>query len=217
MIKNTSTQLKLTEQEVLSLAVQSVRMTGGLDYFWNRLRTLHVVSPGYVTIKELIVSHNDEIFRKGRGVTLADTDKTPYDSDTWMSREVEGDELAGFQDKVIDSTPLKKEIPNYGVIIQGKNDHPVRVFLLEFQYVVRDTFTIQPLFKVVAEFGLRRLGQTRGARRGLAPRQLFIVGRDRHTYEPFALAIPNGLVKQSIETCLRWTMNVHKGDEIVEV
>jgi hypothetical protein len=215
MMKNISTQLKLTEQEVLSLAVQSVRMTGGLEYFWNRLRTLHVISPGYVTIKELVVSHSDEIFRKGRGTTLADTDKTPYDSDTWMSREVEGDELAGF--RAIDNIPLKTEIPNYGAIIQGKNDHPVRVFLLEYQYVVRDTFTIQPLFKVVAEFGLRRQGQTRGGLRGLAPRQLFIVGRDRHTYEPFALAIPNGLVKQTIDTCLRWTMNVHKGDEIVEV
>jgi hypothetical protein len=53
--------------------------------------------------------------------------------------------------------------------------------------------------------------------RGQAPRQLFIIGRDRHIKEPFALAVPNGMIKQSIDVCLRWTMDVHKGDKVEEV
>ena len=206
MMKNISTIL--TEEQVLTLAIESVRMTDGLQYFWNRLQTLHVVSPGYVAIKELVVSKNDYIFRKGRGITSANSVPLDYETGCFGSREVDGDELAGFQSRVIDIQPLIDEIPTYGCIIQGKNDHPTKVYLLEHLLAVRDTFTIQPLFKVVAEFR---------ARRGQAPRQLFIVGRDRYTRDPFALAVPNGLIKQSIETCLRWTMDVHKGDEIVEV
>jgi hypothetical protein len=152
---------------------------------------------------------------------MASTDTNPYDTDNPYTGEAEGDEIAGFQFHTIDIKPLRDEIPNYGIIIQGKGAHPVRVYLIEYQYIIRDTFTVQPVFKVVAEYKFVRITQTGriipAVMRGQAPRQLFIIGRDRHIKEPFALAVPNGMIKQSIDVCLRWTMDVHKGDKVEEV
>lgn len=209
---------KLNKDEVISLAINSVKMTGGLDYFWNSLRTKRV--SGYAEIRQIIADNNDLIFRRARGITMSSTDTNPYDTDNPYTKEIEGDEMAGFQYHAIDIQPLSDEIPNYGRVIQGKGDHPVRVTLIEYQYIIRDTFTVQPVFKVVAEY--QRIRVMRDQRRipvthGRAPRQLFIIGRDRHTKEPFALAVPNGMIKQSIDTCLRWTMDVHKGDTVEEV
>jgi hypothetical protein len=217
-MKNKSYNTRLTIPEVLSLAISSVKMTGGLDYFWNEIRTMRVNS--FSEIRQIIADHNDLIFRRGRGITMANTDTNPYDTDNPYTDEIEGDEIAGFQYHAIDIKPLRDEIPNYGMIIQGKGHHPVRVHLIEYQYILRDTFVVQPVFKVVAEYQrvLIKPDQSRiPMTRGHAPRQLFIIGRDRHTKDPFALAVPNGLIKRSIDTCLRWTMDVHKGDIVEEV
>ena len=85
---------------------------------------------------------------------------------------------------------------------------PRSVQLVEAVYAVRDGFILQPLFKVVAIY--------RGNRRILG-KQLFILGRDRYTGEPFGLGVPNGFVRFPIDVALRWTMDVHKGDEVKEV
>lgn len=107
---------------------------------------------------------------------------------------IKEDYFSNLKSKAVDITPLTREIPNYQEVIQPR---PVRVYLLE-------RLVFWPLFKVVAEFGSR-------------VKQLYLVGRDRHTGQPFALGIPNGFVTMPIEACLRWTLNAHKGDEVIEV
>lgn len=117
-----------------------------------------------------------------------------YESVGFGSRCVEGDYFSNLRSKAIDIAPLRDEIPNYREIIQPK---PVRVYLL-------DRLLFWPLFKVVGDF------------RGGA-KQLYLVGRDRHTSQPFALGVPNGFIDMPMEACLRWTLNAHKGDKVIEV
>jgi len=197
----------LTEKEIISLAIQSVELTDGLDCFWKRFYDLRKSYPTLVEVKDILARHNDIIFRRGRHITDANSLEADFIDYCHFSGEKEGVAIAGFQFKTIDIKPLADEIPNYGKLIQGKNDHPVHVSLIEHQQLVREGGVIQPVFKVVAEFRSARWNE----------RQLYIVGRDRHTKDPFALAVPNGFINQSIDVCLRWTMDVHKGDEVIEV
>jgi len=138
------------------------------------------------------------------GISLRDKQYEPpnYETKSWGSGRVEGSPLGGFRVKSVDGANFLKEIPNYKDIMVPK---PNRVFVLEEAYRVTDTVNFQPLFKVVGTYG-----------RGMLD-QLFIVGRDRHTREPFALGIPNGFVNMPIEACLRWTLDAHKGDELIEI
>jgi hypothetical protein len=205
--KKNSRITKLTEEEVISLAVKSIELTDGLDFFWKRFYNLYKSYPTLVETKEILAKHNDIIFRRGHHITQANSLEPDFTDYCHFSGEKEGTEIAGFQFKTIDIKSLSDEIPNYGKLIQGKNQHPVRVSLIEHQNLVREGGVIQPLFKVVAEFNARHSTN----------RQLYIVGRDRHTKDPFALAVPNGFINHSIDACLRWTMDVHKGDEIIEV
>ncbi len=210
----------LTEQQILSLAVESVRKSGGLELFWDQFRRLRPISPTFIEAKELLVQHNNYIFRHGRGVDVSKALKVDYKMGGFASREIEGSDLDGFMSKIQSLQPLITEIPNYLAIIKPT---PTSVYLLEYQYVVRDLVNIQPLFKCVCEFGARRPATLVKRGRKTVTRylplagQLYIIGRDRHTRDPFALGIPNGFVDQSIETCLRWTMDLHKGDEVSEV
>lgn len=140
------------------------------------------------------------------GIGFRDKQYKPpgYDSLSIGSRRIEGNSLSGFRAKSIDISPLLKEIPNYKDIIRPKPD---RVFLLEEAHGVTGELNLQPLFKVVGVYGRFR---------GEAS-QLFIIGRDRHTRQPFALGIPNGFADMPVEVCLRWTLDAHKGDKITEI
>lgn len=199
MIKN------ITEQKVLQMCVDSVRRTGGLDYFYGEIIRRHLSSVVLSEVKTFIAEHSSEIFRRGRDVDLKERiSGSNYESVSFGSRSVEADVLAGFREKVISKQPLVIEIPNYVEVIKGRGAIPSHVYLIEYKYFVYDLVTIQPLFKVVASF-------SGGAN------QLFIVGRDRYTRDPFALGIPNGFISQSIQVCLRWTMNLHVGDDVSEV
>jgi len=209
MIKSRDVQkVTLTRQQVLSEAAESVRVTEGLDYFWNSLKRRHVVSPTLVEVKELIVENNGLIFRNGRGVESYEASNTTYQSARgFLSRGFDVDVLDGVETRAVDVLPLDVEIPNYLMVIKGRGLVPRCIYLLEHVLAVHDVTVLQPLFKVVAEYRVR----------GRRVRQLFVVGRDRHTGEPFALGVPNGFVNQSIDVCLRWTMNLHVGDVVSEV
>lgn len=138
------------------------------------------------------------------GISLRDKQYEPpnYETKSWGSGRIEGLHLDNFRVKSIDGANFLKEIPNYKDVIVPR---PNKVFVLEETYRVTDTINLQPLFKVVATYSRGRLDQ------------LFIVGRDRHTKDPFALGIPNGFVRMPIEACLRWTLDAHKGDELIEI
>jgi hypothetical protein len=206
--KKNSRITKLTEEEVIALAVKSIELTDGLDFFWKRFYNLWKSYPTLAETREILAKHNDIIFRRGRHITAANSLEADFTEYCHFSGEKEGSAIGGFQFSIIDIKSLSDEIPNYGKLIQGKRrDHPVSVSLIEYQQLVRDGGVIQPVFKVVAEFKALRFNE----------RQLFIVGRDRHTHDPFALAVPNGFINQSIDVCLRWTMDVHKGDEVIEI
>lgn len=140
------------------------------------------------------------------GIGFRDKQYKPpgYDSVSIGSGCIEGGFLSGFRIKSIDISPLLREIPNYKDIIRPKPD---RVFLLEEAHRVAGNLNLQPLFKVVGVYG----------RPGGEASQLFIIGRDRHTGQPFALGIPNGFVGMPVEVCLRWTLDAHKGDKITEI
>jgi len=203
--KKNSRITKLTGDEVISLAIKSIEMTDGLDLFWKRFNNLRSSYPTLVETKEILAKHNDIIFRRGRHITQANSLEADFTDYCHFSGEKEGISAAGY--KAIDIKPLSDEIPNYGKLIQGKNNHPTHVALIEYQYITREVGVVQPVFKVIAEYPIGH---------GV-DRQLYIVGRDRHTKDPFALAVPNGFINQSIDACLRWTMDVHKGDEIIEI
>lgn len=138
------------------------------------------------------------------GISPRDKQYEPpnYETTSWGSGRIEGSHLDGLRTKSIDGANFLKTIPNYKDIIVPK---PSRVIVLEEAYRVTDTFNLQPLFKVVGVYSGGMLDQ------------LFIVGRDKHTGDPFALGIPNGFVNMPIEACLRWTLDAHKGDELTEV
>jgi hypothetical protein len=206
----------LTKNDVLFMAATSIRITGGLDYFWNIFRRAAPASPSIAEARQILADNNDLIFRRARKVTSENSLALGYETACWGSRSVEGNQLYNWRSKVISKQPLIAEIPEcLSIIGRASNGNIIKqIYLL--QHIVRDFGTAgsQPVFKVLVEY-LGRRGNNINA--NLARMQLFIVGRDRHTHEPFALGVPNGFIDQSIDTCLRWTMNLHKGDTVNEV
>lgn len=193
------TKYKPSTQFLLTLAVDSIKKTGGLALFW---KYLHVnrsrLDITQMEAKGFIADYSSKIFRMASSADLSYRPPT-YEAKTFGSGEWTLDYLAGV--KHIGLASLVREIPNYLEVIK-----PLcrRVKVVEAVYIQREEGVVQPLFKVVAEFD-------RDAR------QLYIVGLDRHTKEPFALGVPNGFIQHPIDAALRWTMNVHKGDEVLEI
>lgn len=193
------------KEQLLALAVDSVKRAGNLSLFWNTISTGWRHNPEMARPSEaklFIVEHINEVFRLAYGGETKSV--KGLDIEHPFRGSIEGDPLDGVRLKSIDMKPLRYEIPEYEELLSSTGIIPRKIYLLEYKYVVHSIAVIQPLFKVVAEYGQRAL-------------QLFILGRDRYTYQPFALGIPNGFVNQSLETCLRWTMNLHKGDVVEEI
>lgn len=214
----------LTNKQVMSMCIDSVRRSNSLDYFYGELIRRRIASSELSEIKEFIANYSSEIFRRGRNINLNEKlSGSNYEAVGFGSREVEGDELVNFLGKAIDIKPLVTEIPDYFQLITGRGLQPSRIYLIEYKYLVHGLTVIQPVFKVIARYplnGRSRIVETKKgfqAIHAIAPKQLFIVGRDRYTRDPFALGIPNGFINHPIEACLRWTMNVHVGDEVTEI
>jgi hypothetical protein len=198
------------------MAATSIRITGGLDYFWNLFRRAVPASPSFAEARQIIADNNELIFRRGNKITSSNSLALGYETACWGSGAIEGNPLYNWRAKVINKQPLIAEIPNcISLIRRASNDTAIKqIYLLV--HTIRDFGTAgrQHVFKVLVEY-LGRDGNNIGT--NMTRMQLFIVGRDRHTQEPFALGVPNGFIDQSIDTCLRWTMNLHKGDTVNEV
>ena len=189
--------------ELLQVAIDSVKQYGSFALFYKylhdaRRRGRLSISP--IEAREFEAKYSNYVYRRACGAIL--DGGHGYESVSFASGEIKGDYLDGFRSKVISLQCLISEIPDYKAVIQPR---PYKVYVLEHTYRVVGIVNLQPLFKVVCTF-----------RRGIAA-QLYIVGRDMHTREPFALGVPNGFVSIPIEACLRWTMDAHKGDVVVEI
>lgn len=196
-----------TKEDLFKLAVKSVRRCGGLSVFWgqvSRAKQNRTITMSLAEVKQFETTEANRIYRIARG-KAAVSNRGVYEAVTWASGEIAINPLAGVDRLRTDNTPLANELPNYMSLIQPRPD---KVVLLETTIAVHDLVTLQPLFKVVAVY--RR-------RHGSANCQLMILGRDRHTKEPFALGVPNSFVGFPIDTALRWTMDIHKGDLVKEV
>lgn len=201
-------KVRITKNQLIGTAIDSVRKRGNLSMFREYVDACNrsgLLDMGPDELDHFLDQHGSLIF--GKGQTLHDEDnKLPsstveaYGRDYWRDGHVlDGPEIEGIMKKRIDPTPLRVKIPNYMDIIQPR---PAEVYLI-------DDLKFWVLFKVVAVFR-RRFSQR-------PTYQLYLVGRDRHTDQPFALGIPNGFVDKDFEACLRWTMNAHKGDVTIEV
>lgn len=207
--------IRITKSNLLGVAVQSVRHGRGLAEFRTYIteaRKCGLITFSDSEIQFLVNSNKDMIFGKGARLVEQDTflsDETVIGdgAPSWSKEHLLGF-LEGIESKKIDIAPLEKEIPGYKDLIMPNGPQVLirEVILLEHLCKVVDTVILQPLFKVLVYF----LGRTH-------PAQLYIIGRDAHTRDPFCLGVPNGFVDQSIETCLRWTMDLHKGDTVEEV
>lgn len=193
--------VRITRRQLINIAIESIRQRNNLSMLWeyvNEARRSGLLKMHERRIKFILEEYENVIYSKG--FALQEQDKklsdyvSTYELGSAASGCIEEDYFSNIKAKAIDIMPLKAEIPNYQDVIQPR---PLRVYLL-------DRLILWPLFKVVGEF-------RNGAR------QLYLVGRDRHTKQPFALGIPNGFVTMPIEACLRWTLNAHKGDEVIEV
>lgn len=203
---NEEIKVRITKNQLIDIAIQSVKERSNLSMFWDyviKARECGLLRMSTEQVNLLLNEYENLIYGKGFQ-KQEEADKLPnfvstfgLDDSTYRSRVVEGDPLDNFMSKTIDISPLKQEIPDYASIIQPKPD---KVYLL-------DKLTFWPLFKVV---GVHRVG-------GRNMEQLYLVGKDRHTKQPFALGIPNGFIDMPFEACLRWTLDAHKGDEVIEV
>ena len=197
---------RITKNQLIDVAIQSVRQKDGLSMFWDYVNQAKIGGLLKMTIDQVkgLVRENEALIF-GKGIQYQDQDERLSDTvstfgledSSYQSRIIEGSALDGLMAKVKDITPLRAEIPTYMDVIQPR---PARVYLL-------DSLGLWPLFKVVGVFGegRRETGQ------------LYLVGRDRHTKQPFALGIPNGFVDMPFDACLRWTLDAHKGDISIEV
>ena len=206
----------LTQNDILFMATVSIRITGGLDYFWNIFRRAAPASPSIAEVRQILADNNGLIFSLARKVTSENSLALGYETASWGSCSIEGNQLYNWRSKVISKQPLIAEIPEcINLIERASNGNDIKqIYLLS--HIIRNFSdgAKQPVFKVLVEY-LGRRGNSINA--SMARMQLFIVGRDRHTHEPFALGVPNGFIDQTIDTCLRWTMNLHRGDTVNEV
>lgn len=206
--------LRVTKSGLIGVAIQSIRQKNSLSMFWeyvSQARKIGMLDMTDAQIHMLVEEHESVIYGKGLSYREQDsklsTDVSTYglDESSYRSKIVEGGYLGNISSRAKDITPLKAEIPNYLEVIQPR---PVKVYLI-------DRLLFWPLFKVAAVF--------RGGRAFVAgsnaheDAQLYLVGVDRHTKQPFALGIPNGFVDMPMDACLRWTLNAHKGDKVIEV
>jgi len=198
--------MRITKNQLIDVAIQSVKEHSNLSMFWeyvNQARKYELLKMSTEQVNLLLSEYEDLVYGKGfqkqeQADKLSDTVSTfGLDDSSYRSRVVEGDPLDNFMSKTRDITPLRREIPDYASVIQPRPD---KVYLIE-------SLILWPLFKVV---GVHRVG-------GRDTRQLYLVGKDRHTKQPFALGIPNGFIDMPFEACLRWTVSAHKGDEVIEV
>jgi hypothetical protein len=203
----------LTKQEILFMAGVSIRMTGGLEFFWNKWRRMMPASPSYAETRQIVADNNEMLFRKGNKISSENSLLLNCETNCFGSGHIEGSQVYGWRSKVIDKTPLVSIIPGHlDLLLRASNGTAanlrIRAHLLKHEAKTHSDGSFQNLFKVLAEYR---------SNRNQSSIQLFIMGTDRHTKEPFAIGIPNGFIDQSIETCLRWTMNLHKGDTVHEV
>jgi hypothetical protein len=210
---NPKARPNLTKNQILLMAAFSIRVTGGLNLFWNRWNHIVPASPSYAETRQILADNNALIFNKGNRITSDNSLLLTYETESWGSGHKEGSQLYNWHSKVINKSPLISIIPNHlDLLLRASGGNPdnmrIRVHLLKYETKTHDDGSFQNLFKVLVEYLNNRNQGTQ---------QLFIMGTDRHTKQPFALGIPNGFVDQSIETCLRWTMNLHKGDTVHEV
>lgn len=195
--------MRITKSQLVDVAVESVRQKSNLSMFWDyvkQARESDLLAMSDEQINLLLSTYEGTIYGKGFRYQEQD-DKLPnyvstqgLTDSTWQSRVIHGDPLDNVSSKAVDITPLRKEIPEYADVIQPRPD---KVYLI-------DNLIYWPLFKVVGVFGTRS-------------KQLYLIGRDRHTKQPFALGIPNGFIDMTFEACLRWTLDAHKGDVVIEV
>lgn len=193
--------VRITRKQLIDIAIQSIRERSNLSMFWEYVREarrLGLLKMDERKVKFILEEYQNVIYGKGLDLQEQDerlSDNIPtYELGSRASGCLEEDPLCNPKSRAIDIAPLREEIPNFQDVIKPS---PLRVYLL-------DRLIFWPLFKVVAEF-----------RNGV--KQLYLIGRDRHTQQPFALGIPSGFVTMPIEACLRWTLNAHKGDEVIEV
>lgn len=193
--------IRITRNQLIDIAIESIRQRNDLSMLWeyvNEAKRFGLMKMSNQKIRFILEEFQNTIY--GKAFTLQEQDErlsdnvSTYELGSRASGCMEEDPLCTAKSRAIDITPLRDAIPNYQDVIQPR---PLGVYLL-------DRLLFWPLFKVVGEFGG-------------GVRQLYLVGRDRHTKQPFALGIPNGFVTMPIEACLRWTLNAHKGDEVIEV
>lgn len=206
----------ITDKQIVDLAIQSIRKVGNLTLFWGFIGDLR--ARGLRTTDDrirLVLVRNDGIIREvGRRQGTLDRNPPPglsYETASWGSREVVLPNLADVKPMPI--SLLERYIPNYMDLIRPK---PRKVFLVDKTSRTREhggVLSEQPLFKVVAEYS-RKVHTG-----GLKPenRLLFILGKDAFTGHPFALSIPSGFIRLPWEACMRWTMDLHGGEDVIEV
>lgn len=193
--------IRITKQQLINIGAESIRQRNDLSMLWEYIseaKRFGLMKWSDSKIRRTLEEYQDTIF--GRGFALQAREEklsdnvSVYELGSRASGCIEEDPLCSARSKAIDITPLENEIPNYRGVIHPK---PLRVYLL-------DRLICWPLFKVVGEF-----------RDGV--RQLYLIGRDRHTKQPFALGLPAGFIGFPMEVCLRWTLNAHKGDQVIEI
>lgn len=183
----------------MMVAVDSVKKTGNMSLYWKWLNdNKTILNFTAIEAKQFEADNASRIYSKANGADLNVVNV--YETELFYTGEI------AFPDFVdmprLDLAPLITELPNYMQLIDPP---PKKVWLLEYQYVVRGPTVVQPLFKIVAVYA------------GRDNKQLMIMGRDRHTREPFCLGVPNGFAEHPIDAALRWTMDVHKGDIVEEI
>ncbi len=199
------TTIRITKNQLINIAIESVSQRNNLSMFReyvDEARKSGLLKMSEEAVELLVKDHDRLIF--GKGFDYQEQDKKlpdhtrVYGQDYWRDgRAIEGSALDGYMTKTKSILLLKIAIPNYMDIIQPR---PARVYLI-------DDLKFWPLFKVV---GVHRHGSQDFP-------QLYLVGKDRHTKQPFALGIPNGFIDMPFEACLRWTLDAHKGDVVIEV
>lgn len=199
--------MRITKNQLIDVAIQSVRQKNSLSMFWDYVKAAKeagILSMDDSRVKRLLDDYQHIIYGKGFQYQEQD-DKLPTTVSThglsdssYRSRVIDGDPLDNIKSKAIDIAPLRETIPGYVDVMQPR---PTKVYLI-------DRLTFWPLFKVV---GVHLAHGTREVK------QLYLVGLDRHTKQPFALGIPNGFVSMPMDACLRWTLDAHKGDKVIEV
>jgi len=197
--------IRITKNQLIDVAIQSIRQKNSLSMFWEyveQARASGLLSMSDEKIKLLVSTYENTIYDRGfekqeqDKKLSSDVSTSSIGDSSYRSRIVEGSPFDNLLAKTIDITPLRKEIPDYMSVIQPRPD---KVYLI-------DRLVFWPLFKVVGVFTPDRTTY-----------QLYLIGRDRHTNQPFALGIPAGFIDQPFEACLRWTLDAHKGDTVIEV